>query len=33
MRANCADADSTPEADPIGKAISDRVRAAKSAGG
>ena len=33
MRANCAGADSMPEADPIGKAISDRVRAAKSAGG
>lgn len=33
MRANCAAADSTPEADPIGKAISDRVRAAESAGG
>lgn len=32
MRATCAAADSTPEADPIGKAISDRVHAARLAG-
>ena len=33
LRLECAAADSRPEADPIGKAVSDRVRAAKSGGG